>query len=66
MTLCFPGVCNLHKHSIFFCVQKKNECVPGRNDALLDTFPVTVGSRFEILNEEYIEELNDKSENENT
>ena len=49
-----------------FCVQKKNECVPGRNDALLDTFSVTVASRFEIVNEEYIEELNDKSENENT
>ena len=45
VTLFFPGVFNLHKHSIFFCVQldpsfnilcvqKKNECVPGRYDAL--------------------------------
>ena len=38
VTLFFPGVCNLHKQSFFFCVQLDPsfniECVPGRNDAL--------------------------------
>ena len=29
-------------------------------------FPVTMASRFEIVDEKYIEELKDKSENENT
>ena len=29
-------------------------------------FPVTMESRFEIVDEEYIEELKDRSENENT
>mgnify|MGYP000483020045 CR=1 FL=1 len=46
VTLFFPGVYNLHKHSIFFfyvnwtlrlifsASPEKNECVPGRNDTL--------------------------------
>ena len=33
---------------------------------MVGCFSVTMASRFEIVDEEYIQELNDKSENENT
>ena len=33
---------------------------------LLNNFSVTISSRFEIVDEEYIVELKDKKENENT
>ena len=58
----FPGVCNLHKHSFFFCIQlildplfnilcvrQKNECILAHNLRTLDISVEKYGQIITIL-----------------